>query len=232
MATTYQGGLRRPHPRSPSRTMRISPQLKSGRPALPERRRSRAPHRGIFDWKGCLAQARYPIGGASAAVRNPSPKRKLTPKAREISLLRATLAASNLRAAARSCIKSKFRIGENRWIKATCANEPHRRRRTTKPRPGIVRIAISQAAFDAIAKTLPLGSVGYENKVNEKGERLIWLEPASGASVDQVDCLVRTDIDIGHIRRLTVGVFPAQIHVTILALRYFSPRPLAGFQRV
>jgi len=40
----------------------------------------------------------------------------------------------------------------------------------------MVRIAISQAAFDAIAKTLSLGSVGYENKVNEKGERLIWLE--------------------------------------------------------
>jgi hypothetical protein len=41
----------------------------------------------------------------------------------------------------------------------------------------MVRIAISQAAFDAIAKTLALGSVGYENKVNEKGERLIWLDP-------------------------------------------------------
>ena len=41
----------------------------------------------------------------------------------------------------------------------------------------MVRIAISHAAFDAIAKTLPLASVGYENKVNEKGERLIWLEP-------------------------------------------------------
>jgi hypothetical protein len=40
----------------------------------------------------------------------------------------------------------------------------------------VVRIAISHAAFDAIAKTLPLASVGYENKVNEKGERLIWLE--------------------------------------------------------
>jgi hypothetical protein len=36
----------------------------------------------------------------------------------------------------------------------------------------MVRIAITQAAFDAIAKTLPLGSVGYE-----KGERLIWLKP-------------------------------------------------------
>jgi hypothetical protein len=35
------------------------------------------------------------------------------------------------------------------------------------------RIAISQAAFDAIAKTLPLGSVDHENKVNAKGERLI-----------------------------------------------------------
>jgi hypothetical protein len=34
----------------------------------------------------------------------------------------------------------------------------------------MVRIAISEAAFDAIAKTLPLGSVGYENKVNEKGD--------------------------------------------------------------
>jgi hypothetical protein len=42
----------------------------------------------------------------------------------------------------------------------------------------MVRIAITQAAFDAIAKTLPLGSVGYENAVNEKGERLIWLEPS------------------------------------------------------
>jgi hypothetical protein len=37
----------------------------------------------------------------------------------------------------------------------------------------MVRIAISQAAFDAIAKTLPLGSVAFENKTHEKGERLI-----------------------------------------------------------
>jgi hypothetical protein len=41
----------------------------------------------------------------------------------------------------------------------------------------MVRIAISQAAFDAIARTLPLGSVSFENKTNEHGERLIWLEP-------------------------------------------------------
>jgi hypothetical protein len=95
----------------------------------------------------------------------------------------------------------------------------------------MVCIAISRAAFEAIAKTLPTGSVGHENTANEKGERLIWLELLLARSVDQVDCLLCADIDIGHIRRLTVGVFPAQIHVTILALRYFRPRPLAGFQR-
>jgi hypothetical protein len=42
----------------------------------------------------------------------------------------------------------------------------------------MIRISISQAAFDAVASTLPLGSVGYENEVNERGERLIWLDHA------------------------------------------------------
>jgi hypothetical protein len=42
----------------------------------------------------------------------------------------------------------------------------------------VIKIAISQAAFDAIAKTLALGSVGFENQVNEHRERLIWLAPA------------------------------------------------------
>ena len=41
----------------------------------------------------------------------------------------------------------------------------------------MIRIAITEAAFEAIAQTLRLGSVGYENEVNERGERLIWLEP-------------------------------------------------------
>jgi hypothetical protein len=42
----------------------------------------------------------------------------------------------------------------------------------------MVCIAISQAAFDAIARTLALGSTGFENAVNEKGERLVWLDRA------------------------------------------------------
>lgn len=41
----------------------------------------------------------------------------------------------------------------------------------------MIRIAITQVAFDAIAATLPFGRVGYENETNEKGERLIWLVP-------------------------------------------------------
>jgi hypothetical protein len=42
----------------------------------------------------------------------------------------------------------------------------------------MIRIAISQAAFEAIAATLSLGSVGYENATNERGGRLIWLDHA------------------------------------------------------
>ena len=52
---------------------------------------------------------------------------------------------------------------------ATARPAPYRRR--------MIRIAISQAAFDAIASTLPLGSVGYEAEVCANGERLIWLAP-------------------------------------------------------
>jgi hypothetical protein len=40
----------------------------------------------------------------------------------------------------------------------------------------VIKIAISQAAFEAIAAALLLGSVGYENEINERGERLIWLD--------------------------------------------------------
>jgi hypothetical protein len=41
----------------------------------------------------------------------------------------------------------------------------------------MIRIAISQAAFDAIARTLPFGSMSFENATNERGERLVWLAP-------------------------------------------------------
>ena len=43
--------------------------------------------------------------------------------------------------------------------------------------PKMMRSAITQAAFDAIAATLPLGSVSYENAFNQRGERYVWLPP-------------------------------------------------------
>jgi hypothetical protein len=42
----------------------------------------------------------------------------------------------------------------------------------------MIRIAITLEAFEAIARTLPLGSVGYEAEANERGERCVWLEAA------------------------------------------------------
>lgn len=37
----------------------------------------------------------------------------------------------------------------------------------------MIKIAMSQAAFEAIARTLPLGSMGNENEINARGERLV-----------------------------------------------------------
>jgi hypothetical protein len=42
----------------------------------------------------------------------------------------------------------------------------------------VIRIAITVEAFEAIARTLRLGRVGYETEANERGERLIRLEHA------------------------------------------------------
>jgi hypothetical protein len=40
----------------------------------------------------------------------------------------------------------------------------------------MIRIAIPVEAFEAIAQTLPLGSVGYEAEANDRGECAVWLE--------------------------------------------------------
>ena len=40
----------------------------------------------------------------------------------------------------------------------------------------MIRIAITQAAFEAIARALPVGSVAYEPAVEEGDLRYIWLE--------------------------------------------------------
>jgi hypothetical protein len=40
----------------------------------------------------------------------------------------------------------------------------------------LIRISITSAAFDAIAATLPLGSVGYEPQRTAEGGYFIWIE--------------------------------------------------------
>jgi hypothetical protein len=40
----------------------------------------------------------------------------------------------------------------------------------------VIKIAITEAAFEAIAATLPLGSVGYEAEADAKGEMHIWID--------------------------------------------------------
>jgi hypothetical protein len=49
----------------------------------------------------------------------------------------------------------------------------------------MIRISITQAAFDAIAP-LPFGSVGYEPVLTTKGERLIWVD---ARAIDKLDAL-------------------------------------------
>jgi hypothetical protein len=42
----------------------------------------------------------------------------------------------------------------------------------------MVRIGVTPAAFEAICASLPIGSIAYVPDLDQKGERLIWLEDA------------------------------------------------------
>jgi hypothetical protein len=42
----------------------------------------------------------------------------------------------------------------------------------------MIRIAITQAAYDAICATLPFGSVAFEAEPNERSMRYVWLDRA------------------------------------------------------
>jgi hypothetical protein len=82
----------------------------------------------------------------------------------------------------------------------------------------MIRISITPAAFEAVAATLPLGSVGYEPQLDRQGQRLIWLEAAvvdrlqamRGPGEDYSDVIMR-------LARLD-GQIPMQKAVVVLAL--------------
>ena len=53
----------------------------------------------------------------------------------------------------------------------------------------MICIAITAVAFDAISRSLPIGSIEYEAEVNAKGERLIWLR--GGGPTGSTPCAAR-----------------------------------------
>jgi hypothetical protein len=48
-----------------------------------------------------------------------------------------------------------------------------------------IRIAITAEAYEAIALTLPFGSVGYETERSETGKVFIWIERAGDEPPDR-----------------------------------------------
>jgi hypothetical protein len=57
-----------------------------------------------------------------------------------------------------------------------CGSSRRARKRTEAPSCSFDRIAISAAAFEAIAGTIPPGSVAVETEANGRGERTVWLD--------------------------------------------------------
>jgi hypothetical protein len=53
----------------------------------------------------------------------------------------------------------------------------------------MIRISVTSAAVDAIASTLPLGSVSFEPASDTNGERLVWLD---AGVVDKLAALRRS----------------------------------------
>jgi hypothetical protein len=49
----------------------------------------------------------------------------------------------------------------------------------------MIRIAISEEAFEAITRALLLGNVAYETETDERGERMIWLDRAVESAASQ-----------------------------------------------
>lgn len=59
-----------------------------------------------------------------------------------------------------------------------------------------VRLAISQAAFEAIARTLPRGNVSFENATNEHGQHYVRLDRAV---VDRLGAMRRPGESYSHV---------------------------------
>ena len=61
----------------------------------------------------------------------------------------------------------------------------------------MIKIAVTAAAYEAIAATLPVGSVGYEAEASAKGERHIWIDDRQ---VDKLDAQLPGDVILRLVR--------------------------------
>jgi len=50
-------------------------------------------------------------------------------------------------------------------------------------------LSITAAAYEAVAASLPFGSVGFEGEPNAKGERMIWLDETFASLAKLLDAL-------------------------------------------
>jgi hypothetical protein len=73
----------------------------------------------------------------------------------------------------------------------------------------MVRIAISVAAYEAIARTLPLGSVAVEPYFDERGERTVWFDEVW---VDRLGAMRGPDESYSDVILRLVGMGAAWAH--------------------
>jgi hypothetical protein len=100
----------------------------------------------------------------------------------------------------------------------------------------MIRIPITAEAYDAVAKTLPLGTVPYEAKVAANGERSIWVERSALDSLELVVRLALLDAEVRGLRefhdevRAARDAWHAQAEqVTVAPDRRLWWRRVAGF---
>jgi hypothetical protein len=67
----------------------------------------------------------------------------------------------------------------------------------------VVRISVNEEAFKAIAETLPLGSVAYEGRLDDRSGRVIWID---ARQADKLAALRRPDENYSDVILRLVGI--------------------------
>ena len=100
----------------------------------------------------------------------------------------------------------------------------------------MIRIAVTAEAFDAVAATLPLGTVAYGAEIAASGERSIWVERSALDRLELVVRLALLDAEVRGLKELHAEVRAARDawhalveRVTLAPERRPWWRRLAGF---